>query len=86
MTINTDEQFEIIQTHIEQYGIVRHQIEGYNDLIHNLIPHIINNSDPIRIQKENTVWEYKFANPVFHPCLSNGSDGPRVLITPMNVV
>jgi DNA-directed RNA polymerase II subunit RPB2 len=82
MTLNTDEQFEIIQTYFEQYGIVRHQIEGYNDLIHNLIPHIINNSDPIRIQKENTIWEYKFANPVFHPCLSNGSDGQRVLITP----
>ena len=80
--MNTDNQFDIIRTYIEQYSIVRHQLEGYNDLIHNLIPQIINNSEPIRIVKENTIYEYKFSNPIFHPCLTNGSDGQRRLITP----
>ncbi len=80
--MNSDTQFDIIRTYLEQFTIVRHQLEGYNDLIHNLIPHIINNSEPIRIQKENIIYEYKFTNPIFHPCLSNGSNGQRTLITP----
>ena len=80
--MNNTNQIDIIKTYIDQYSIVRHQIEGYNDLIHNLIPQIINSSEPIIIEKENTIWEYKFANPIFHPCLTNGSNGNRVLITP----
>lgn len=80
--MNSDTQFDIIRTYLEQFTIVRHQLEGYNDLIHNLIPHIINNSEPIRIVKENIIYEYKFTNPIFHPCLSNGSNGQRTLITP----
>jgi DNA-directed RNA polymerase II subunit RPB2 len=80
--MNSDLQFDIIKTYIDQFSIVRHQLDGYNDLIHNLIPHIINNSEPIRITKENIIYEYKFSNPIFHPCLSNGSNGQRTLITP----
>lgn len=80
--LTTDEQFEIIDFYLKQFGVVRHQIEGYNDFIHNLVPAIINNSDPIKVQKEDTVWEYKFTNPIFHPCLTNGNNGKRVMITP----
>ena len=52
--LTTDEQFEIIDFYLKQFGVVRHQIEGYNDFIHNLVPAIINNSDPIKVQKEDT--------------------------------
>jgi len=81
--LSKDQQFDIIRSYYEQYGIIRHQIETYNDFVHNLVPVIIQNSEPIQIQKDNIMWEYKIANPIFHPCLTNGSDGKdRVPITP----
>jgi DNA-directed RNA polymerase II subunit RPB2 len=82
MVLSKEEQFDIIRFYYDHYGVVRQQIESYNDFIHNIIPFIINNSDSIKVQKDNIIWEYKFANPVFHPCLTNGSNGERILITP----
>lgn len=81
--LSKEQQFQIIRSYYEQYGIIRHQIETYNDFVHNLVPIIIQNSEPIQIQKDNIMWEYKIANPVFHPCLTNGSTGQdRIPITP----
>lgn len=78
----SDDGFSIIKSFFDQFSVVRHQIEGYNDFIHNLVPLIINDSEAIAIQKDNKTYEYKFSNPIFHPCLTNGSEGPRRIITP----
>lgn len=56
----------VVEAFVRQYGLVRHQIESYDDFILNVIPMILSESEPLVVTASNDIkrTSYPFANPV----------------------
>ena len=46
-----DEIWYIIQSYIETHGLVRHQLESFNNFLYSLLPHIVQESSEIRVKQ-----------------------------------
>jgi DNA-directed RNA polymerase II subunit RPB2 len=77
--------WDVINSFINQYGLVRHQIESYDDFILNVIPSIIDELIPIKIHipvnnthAEESFHTFKLSNPIITPPTFIESDGTNV--------
>jgi DNA-directed RNA polymerase II subunit RPB2 len=61
------DNWNIVKAFVSQYGLVRHQIESYDDFLLNLIPAILNENDPLvinAISSEGKRQVHPFSNPL----------------------
>merc|ERR1711948_72380 len=48
-----NEMWYVINTYFKKYGFVRHQLESFNSFITTLLPHIIQESNEIRVTQDS---------------------------------
>jgi DNA-directed RNA polymerase II subunit RPB2 len=72
----------LIQTYIRQYGLLRHQIESYNDFVINSIPLLIRESAPIVVETSTQRHSIKLQNPFVLKPSAIEQDGSVTPLTP----
>lgn len=48
-----NEMWYIINAYMKKYGVVRHQVESFNNFIHYSLPHIVQEGSEIRVKQDN---------------------------------
>ncbi len=61
---NEELSFDIIQHFIKEKGLINHQIEGYNDFIHNGIRKTFAEENKIVLRENDKKFVYKFEHPL----------------------
>ena len=80
---NENEIWYIIQSMIDRYGMVRHQVESFDTFITTLLPHIVEESSEMRVQQGNQTHVVTICNlSVTRPSFTD-SDGVIRDLTPM---
>ena len=74
--------WQLIETYIANYGLVRHQIESFNDFVLNSIPSLIRDSPPINVETPEGKYSIKFNNAFLLKPASIEQDGTVTPLTP----
>jgi DNA-directed RNA polymerase II subunit RPB2 len=70
-------EWEVVQSYVKQYGLVRHQIESFDLFIEQTIPHVIQDNTDISVTDKDGVTSHHihFCNVSIQPPSTKESDG-----------
>eukprot|EP00965_Chrysotila_dentata_P255924 6212381-Pleurochrysis_carterae.AAC.1 len=75
--------WDVVRSYLDDYGVVRHQIESFNYFCNVLLPHIINEHPPLRATgRDGFEHVIQLCNLSLLPPGVRESDGSEVAITP----
>ena len=71
----------LLRSYYQRYGMVRHQIESFNNFLHHLLPHIVHESSEFRVrQGEHEEHVVTLCNlSVERPTVTDADGSERVL-------
>eukprot|EP00965_Chrysotila_dentata_P032386 1079487-Pleurochrysis_carterae.AAC.1 len=75
--------WDLVKSYLDEYGVVRHQIESFNYFCDTLLPHIINEHPPLRAKgRDGCEHVIQLCNLSLLPPGVREVDGSEVTITP----
>lgn len=79
---NDDVIWEIVRSYFQQYGCVRHQIESFDNFMHILLPHIIEESSEVHVTQGDQQHVVSLCNVSIVRPTSTDADGVDRVLTP----
>ena len=65
-----NEMWYIINAYMKKHGVVRHQLESFNNFIHYTLPHIVQEGSEIRVKQDTEEHVVTICNLSVHPVLA----------------